>query len=137
MKTLVINGISARRGGGQTNLINLMNYLSDCDHKVIFILNSSNVKIFSKYKSKNITLHEAIFASKSILYRVLWESFLLPKLLKQWSANVYYAPGGILTTKSSCNYRSITTLQNMLPFDSDGREKFPLFSRIRLKFFIL
>ena len=137
MKTLIINGISARRGGGQTNLINLMNYLNKFNQKVIFILNSSNIENFSQYKSKRITLYEARFASFSILHRILWEWFFLPLLLKKWSADIYYAPGGILTSRAPNCCKSITTLQNMLPFDIIGRSKFPLFSLIRLKFFIL
>lgn len=137
MKILIINGISARRGGGQTNLINLMNYLPEYKCKVIFILNSSNVKLFDKYKSDQITTYEAVNASKSILHRIVWEKFILPKKLKEWNADIYYAPGGTMTINVSKNCTAITTLQNMLPFDSTERKRFPFFSYLRHKLLLL
>ena len=60
MKTLVINGISARRGGGQTNLINLMEYLPEYECQVVFILNSSNFDLFDQYTSDQINTYEDI-----------------------------------------------------------------------------
>ena len=117
MKLLVINGISARRGGGQTNLINLMNYLPEYECKVIFILNSSNVSLFDKYKSNQINIYEAKFASKSIFHRIYWENFILPIKLEEWNADIYYAPGGTMTIDVPKKCISITTLQNILPFD--------------------
>ncbi len=137
MKTLVINGVSARRGGGQTNLINLMNYLPEYDCRVIFILNSSNVELFDKYKSEQINTYEAKFASKSIFHRIYWEKFILPKKLKDWDADIYYAPGGTMTVNVPKKCEAITTLQNMLPFDDVERKRFPLFSYLRYKLLLL
>jgi len=137
MKILVINGISARRGGGQTNLINLMNYLPEYECKVIFILNSENVNIFDKYKSNQIDTYEAKFASKSIFHRIYWEKFILPKKLKEWNADIYYAPGGTMTVQVPDNCEAITTLQNMLPFDDVERKRFPFFSYLRYKLLLL
>ncbi len=137
MKVLVVNGISALRGGGQTNLINLMNSLPSYQCKVVFILNSSNFALFSKFKSNSIDLFEAKFASRSIFHRVAWERFILPIKLREWSADVYYTPGGVMTTKVSDNCVTVTTLQNMLPFEISERKKFPLFSYLRIKLFLL
>lgn len=137
MKTLVINGISARRGGGQTNLINLMEYLPKYESKVIFILNSSNVSVFDTYKSAQISTFEAKFASKSILHRIYWEKFILPKKLVEWDADIYYAPGGTMTVKVPSKCTAITTLQNMLPFEDIERQRFPLFSYLRYKLLLL
>lgn len=137
MKILVINGISARRGGGQTNLINLMNYLPEYECKVIFILNSSNANLFGKYKSEHISIYKAEFASKSIFHRVFWEKFILPKKLKEWQADIYYAPGGTMTVKVPKECTAITTLQNMLPFEDQERRRFPFFSYLRHKLLLL
>jgi len=137
MKILVINGISALRGGGQTNLINFMKYLPLYKCKVIFVLNSKNIVLFSQYTSKQITLYEAKDASKSIFHRVFWEKFILPKKLKEWDADVYYTPGGTMTTKVPKKCIAITPLQNMLPFDDNERKRFPFFSYLRWKLLLL
>lgn len=137
MKTLVINGISALRGGGQTNLINLMKHLSEYECKVIFILNSKNLNIFNKYESVKINIYEAKFASKNILFRVFWEKFILPKKLKEWQADIYYTPGGTLTTRVPPGCTGVTTLQNMLPFEDSERKRFPFFSYLRFKLLLL
>ena len=137
MKIIVINGISALLGGGQTNLINLMRYFSNYDCKIIFLLNSHNLHIFSKYKSDKITLVESHFASRSILHRLSWEKYVLPKKLKEWGADIYYSPGGTMLTDMPNTCKSITTLQNMLPFDSVERRRFPFFSYSRFKLFLL
>ncbi len=137
MKILIINGISALRGGGQTNLINLFEFLPNYPCKVIFILNSANFALFSKFESKKTTLFEAKFASKSIIHRMFWEKFILPLKLCEWQADIYYAPGGVMVTKVPAKCRSVTTLQNMLPFDSKQRKSFPFFSYLRFKLFLL
>ena len=137
MKTIVINGISALLGGGQTNLVNLMRYFVSYDCKVIFLLNSHNMHFFSRYQSDQITLVEEHFASRSILHRLSWEKFFLPKKLQEWDADIYYAPGGTMITDMPNACKSITTLQNMLPFDSLERKRFPFFSYTRFKLFLL
>lgn len=137
MKILAVNGISALRGGGQTNLINLMKHLPQYDCKVIFILNSKNIVLFSGYKSEQIEIFEAEFASKSILHRIYWEKYILPIKLKEWNADVYYAPGGTMTTTMPQGCRGVTTLQNMLPFEDIERKRFPLFSYLRFKLLLL
>ena len=137
MKILVINGISALRGGGQTNLINFMKYLPQYECKVIFVLNSKNIDLFSQYASKQIELYEAKDASKSIFHRVFWEKFILPRKLKEWDADVYYTPGGTMTTKVPKKCTAITPLQNMLPFDDNERKRFPFFSYLRWKLLLL
>ena len=137
MKRLTINCISALRGGGQTNLINLMKYISQYKCKVILILNSNNINVFNKYKSEQTNIYEAKFASRSIFHRIYWEKFILPYKLKEWRTDIYYAPGGTMTTTVPNNCVSITTLQNMLPFDDIERRKFPFFSYIRFKLWML
>ena len=137
MKVLVVNGLSALLGGGQTNLINLMKALSSYKCNVIFIVNSANVDIFLKFECRNISLVRSDFASKSLLHRVFWEIFILPYKLHAWGATVYYAPGGIMMTKTPADCVSITTLQNMLPFNDKERQRYPSFSFTRFKLFLL
>ena len=115
MNILVINALSALRGGGQTYLINFLNYLPKNNLKVLLIVNSNNKDMFMKYSSNEVKVHEAVWASKSIIHRTIWEYFKLPSFLLEENANVYYAPGGIMVTNVPEGIISATALRNMLP----------------------
>ena len=135
--TIVINALSALRGGGQTYIINLLKHLPEGKYKIILIVNSKNKELFSTYINEKVSISEAKSASKSIIHRFLWEQFELPKFLKSSNVNVYYAPGGIMLTKIPENIISATALRNMLPFDERERKRFPLVSYIRFKLWLL
>lgn len=137
MKLLVINALSALRGGGQTYIINFLTHLPQGDYKVLLLVNSKNKDVFEKYTSDHIELYEALWASKSIIHRSLWERFTLPSFLTKQKADVYYAPGGVMTTKMPKGVLSATALRNMLPFDDRERKRFPLLSYIRFKLWLL
>lgn len=137
MKKIVINALSALRGGGQTYLINLLEHLPNGDYSIVLIVNSNNKDVFQKYTNEKVFIYEALFASKSIIHRTFWEHFGLPNFLLEQKADVYYAPGGIMTTKVSKTITTATALRNMLPFDDNERKRFPLISYIRFKLWLL
>ncbi len=137
MMLIVINCLSALRGGGQTYLINLLENLPEGNFKILLLINTKNKSIFNKYASSRINIFEAVWASKSIRHRTLWEIFFLPFKLKYWEANIYYAPGGLMTTFTPKNCISATALQNMLPFDDQERKRYKYFSYVRFKLWIL
>ena len=137
MKLLVINALSALRGGGQTYIKNILEHLPDADYKILLIININNSVIFEDYASEKITIYEARWASKNIILRTLWEVFVLPLKLKEWNATMYYAPGGIMINKVPNSCLSATALRNMLPFDIQERQRFPLMSYIRFKLWLL
>ena len=137
MKLLVINTLSALRGGGQTYIINFLNHLPTNDFKVLLIVNSKNKDIFEHYSSTQVKVYEAVWASKSIIHSTIWEYFKLPSFLLEQKADVYYAPGGIMMTNVPKNIISATALRNMLPFDERERSRFPLVSYIRFKLWLL
>lgn len=137
MKIVVINALSALRGGGQTYLINLLSNLTEGDYEVICVVAHANEAVFKPYASDKVKLYVADWASKSVIHRCLWESFVLPKMLKEWSATTYYAPGGVMTTIAPKGCLSATALRNMLPFDDAERKRFPLFSYSRFKLWLL
>ncbi len=136
---IVINSLSALRGGGQTYILNLLRELSliNADFKVILITNSKNTHVFEKFKSENISIYEAKFASKNIIFRVFWEIFILHFLLRKQNVKAYFSPGGIMLTPVPKGCKSYTALRNMLPFDERERKRFPFFSYIRFKLWIL
>jgi glycosyltransferase involved in cell wall biosynthesis len=137
MVNVVINCLSALSGGGQTNIINLLNYFPKNGYKFILIANSKNIELLSNYKSFNIEIVESKFASKNIISRLLWEKFILPFKLKKWFCSIYYSPGGSLITNVPQGIVGITTLQNMLPFEEIERKRFPIYSFLRYKLLFL
>lgn len=136
---IVISALSALRGGGQTYLLNLLSELkeSNLDNKITLITNSNNTHLFEKFKSDSINIFEASFASKNIISRVFWECFVLPFFLRKNKVESYFSPGGIMVTLMPKGCKSYTALRNMLPFDERERKRFPFFSYIRFKLWIL
>ncbi len=137
MKIIAINALSALRGGGQTYIKNLLQHLPEGDFEVLLIVGVANEEVFAPYVGARVKLYVAEWASQSIIHRSLWEKFGLPKKLSEWGAAVYYAPGGVMTTKVPAGCVSATALRNMLPFDEEERKRFPLWSYLRFKFWLL
>lgn len=139
MKILIINALSALRGGGQTYLINLLREFNQIDTncQIILLTNQKNTNLFKQFQSDSIIIVEAGFASKNIVFRVLWEIFVLPLFLKSKQAQAYFAPGGIMVSLMPRGCKSFTALRNMLPFDEKERKRFPLFSYVRFKLWLL
>ena len=78
-------------------------------------------------KLYNIITH---FLQKNILFQIIWQLFLLPKILRKLNVSLLY------TTDSStfCNFNpSIVFNQDILAFDTITLKKLPFnFSKIRL-----
>lgn len=137
MNMIVINALSARRGGGQTYIINFLKHLPKGNFRIKLLACTENEKAFEPYLSERVELYVVKWASRGVIYRALWERFTLPGKLKKWNASVYYAPGGVMVTKVPKVCSSVTALRNMLPFDETERKRFPLFSYIRFKLWLL
>lgn len=139
MNTVVINGLSALRGGGQTYLINLLTDLHSVDSldKVVILANEKNRELFAELEQEKLLVITPSLASVNIFFRVVWETFFLPRLLKRLAASRYYAPGGIMLTLMPVGCKSYTALRNMLPFDDKERQRFPLLSYSRFKLWLL
>lgn len=136
---MVINALSALRGGGQTYLLNLLQCIgkNGTPEKITVIANTKNKALFQQFQSEHVDVYEAKFASKNIIFRVIWEVFLLPFWLAANNSKQYYAPGGIMVSFMPRGCRSFTALRNMLPFDKKERQRFPLFSYTRFKLWLL
>ena len=139
-KIIVINAFSALHGGGQTYLINLLAEFCNNDvnnFDVVVLTNSKNKSNFNAFKNHALKFVEVKFASKNIIFRVLWEIFALPFFLKNKQADSYFAPGGIMLTKMPSGCKSFTALRNMLPFDEMNRKRGLFFSYDFHRLFIL
>jgi glycosyltransferase involved in cell wall biosynthesis len=136
---MVINALSALRGGGQTYLFNLLSHSKNIDvgQKITVLANAKNADLFKKYESDSVEVVVAKLASINIVFRVFWEFFILPFWLLRHKHKEYYAPGGIMVSFMPPSCKSFTALRNMLPFDKKECQRFPFLSYIRFKLWIL
>lgn len=132
MKTVVVEGLSARLGGGQTYVRNLFEYYPGYpDMRVVGVVPDSDRDFFDCHP--DIELRAPKFASRNLGTRLLWNRFELPGLLQRLEASVLFCPGGFLATRPS-GCRTAVTFQNMLPFSTEERARYPLgIPRARLK----
>ncbi len=128
---IVINGLSALIGGGQTYLINLLRFASE--HTEIKVTVLSPPELANKLHCANVEVITIPYASKGLLQRTIWEIFSLPNLLRELKADVVYFPGGSITSRIPKNMKSAVAFRNMLPFSDEERKRYPLgFKRARL-----
>ena len=119
---IFINALSARLGGGQTYLLNLLKHVpQDIDLKVYVLVQPSfnlgdlpsNVTILNEEKLENPWK------------RVIWEETRLIECLKELKIQLFFSPGGLLPKRLPGNILTVVTFQNMLPFDRLQRSKYP------------
>lgn len=126
---IVINAFSARRGGGQTYLINLLQHLDECENTHIYLLASDTLNIPSHSNIKRVSI---IWPTENPLLRTFWEKCFLPGLLKKLKADLLFSPGGLINTTPPKGCKTVTMFRNMIPFDSEIRRRYPLgFMRLR------
>lgn len=118
---IVVNGLSARQGGGQTYLINLLSNL-ECKNFKIFVFLSTPID-FPEFDNIDF-IYVGLFGKNPIL-RILWEKFYLPLFLRKVSADILFVPGGVSSTPSSNYYKTVTMFRNMIPFDEKVLSQLP------------
>jgi glycosyltransferase involved in cell wall biosynthesis len=111
---VVINALSARLGGGQTYIMNLLAHLPDrSDLKVhVFAPRSLVISVDSR-----IVRRTTRWPTENPLLRTLWEVIFLPKLLARENAQVLFCPGGVIATRAPRRCKTATMFRNMIPFD--------------------
>lgn len=121
---ILINAFSARQGGGQTYLINLLQHRPVENDLEIFLLAPPSLKLPNSIKG--ITRLETSFPVENPFLRALWEKFWLPVLLRKLKVDVFFCPGGTVGAKAPAGCKTVTMFRNMLPFDLEQRKKYPL-----------
>lgn len=133
---ILINAFSAKRGGGQTYLINLLDNPPQREDMEIHILAPLDLELPLNTKMiKRVKTPYDKWLTQPII-RALWEKFCLPLFIQKNDYDVLFCPGGLIgcITPKSCT--SITMFRNMLPFDSKMRKKYP-WGLFRLKLRLL
>lgn len=130
---VVINALSARRGGGQTYLLNLLEHFDDSFGMQIYVLAPKTLKLPTHH---SIIRLQVDWPTENPLLRAVWERIALPGLLKKEGADILFCPGGLINTRAPHGCRTVTMFRNMIPFDMAVRKKYP-FGLMRLRNWLL
>ena len=111
---IVINGMSARLGGGRTYLVNLLAHLPSQPDLQVLVFAPDDLGLPADPR-----LHRALTAWPTThpLLRALWERFMLPAYLRRVGADVLFCPGGVVATRVPAGCKVVTMFRNMIPFD--------------------
>jgi glycosyltransferase involved in cell wall biosynthesis len=119
---IVINAYSAKQGGGQTYLINLLSHLPAENTPLIEVFAPSRLHLA---EHPNIRRVSTTWSTENPLMRALWEWWWLPRYLKSTGADVLFCPGGLVVTKVPKFCRVVTMFRNMTPFDDRALRRIP------------
>lgn len=129
-KTIVVNALSARQGGGQTYVINLLLLAPREDNLDILVLSQDSLPLPSD--RNDIRKFPCTWNVANPLLRTLWERLRLPALLNQVNADVLFCTGGSITCRPPARCKTVTIFRNMIPFDLEQRRRYRIgYMRIR------
>jgi glycosyltransferase involved in cell wall biosynthesis len=120
---LLISALSARRGGGQTYLINLLQHAYLADFVEIIVLAPARLVLPQHPRVRRLPTPRF---TENPFVRAAWEFIRLPALVRRLGVDVLFVPGGLLLASLRPHCRSVTMFRNMLPFDAAlcGRYRF-------------
>lgn len=131
---ILIEAMSARRGGGQTYLKNLLANIDLCSAHEVYIIAPLELELPTN--PKLIRLNPSAM-SKRALTRALWQRFSLPIILRRYKIDLLFAPGGVLVGATPNGVKSVVCFRNMAPFDPVQRKRYPFASWDRIRLFLL
>jgi glycosyltransferase involved in cell wall biosynthesis len=128
--TVLINALSARQGGGQTYVTNLLDHLPPCAPMTVYVLAPDTLPLPGHDpRIRRIPAPEPL---QNPLLRTVWEKFRLPALVSQLRADVLFCPGGIIGGRVPRGCKTVTMFRNMIPFsDAQNRRYRPGYMRLR------
>lgn len=131
---VLINALSARLGGGQTYLRNILLNIPQGDWRV-FLLSPDNFDL-AGVPDRVERIHVGIDLSNPYR-RALWEHAHLGRLARRLDAQVLFSPGGLLPRCGlPRGIKTVVTFQNMLPYDRVQRSRYAWGAR-RLRMMLL
>jgi glycosyltransferase involved in cell wall biosynthesis len=130
---VLIHALSARRGGGQTYLTNLLADLDPYPELEVHLLAPDSLQV-----AEHPRLHrlQTPGGTTNPITRTAWERSVLPGLIRKLQPDVAFFPGGLITINVPRFCRSATMFRNMIPFDPQQRQRYPL-GRERLRNWVL
>ncbi len=122
---ILVNGLSARLGGGQTYLRNLLRHVPHDDDWRVFVLAPEGFELTSI--PDNVERCQILVNLENPFRRALWEHLNLGELANDLNADLLFSPGGLLPVANlPRKLKTVVTFQNMLPFDHKQRRRYPL-----------
>ena len=130
MSVMLIDALSAREGGGQTYLLNLLTRLPPDEPSAIYLLAPD--AIGETVASERVRLLKPRWPVASPVLRALWEMLFLRRYAARLGAAVLFFPGGVIGGGAPAGCRRVTMFRNMIPFDPAMRARYPLgYQRLR------
>ena len=123
-RTVLLNAQSARSGGGQTYVINLLNHLPEGFPAKVFVLAPDSLSLPSD--RENLKRIRVKWPVENPVARAIWEKLCLPKLLRRLDADVLFCPGGIIGSRVPPGCKAVTMFRNMIPFSPLQRRRYGL-----------
>lgn len=120
---IFINALSARQGGGQTYLINLLNYLPTNLGRLEISIAAPRALALPK-QHQNVKRIPIFRLAENPFFRIFWEKLLLPSLLRRMKIDILFCPGGVVSTRPPSSCKTVTMFRNMIPFDLVQRGKY-------------
>lgn len=125
---LLINGLSARLGGGQTYLYQLLQHLPQ--HWQVTLISSGG--LMASQIPATIR-HVVMPGLANPIARAAWEWLWLERFARTQGCTLIFNPACLLPPFLSSRIKTAVTFQNMLPFDAMQRRSYPLFSYRRVR----
>ena len=119
---IVINALSARMGGGQTYLKNLLAHLPEHPCLDILIYAPASLQLPA---DRRIRRGITWWPTTNSILRTLWEKFTLPRILAAEKAQVLFCPGGVIASRVPAGCKTVTMFRNMIPFDEVALARVP------------
>lgn len=119
---IVINALSARLGGGQTYVRNLLARLPDDERISVTVFAPESLPLPDHPR---LTRARTAWPVTNPLSRALWERFVLPRVLGKNRADILFCPGGLLNTRPPRGCKTATMFRNMMPFDPTAYRRLP------------
>jgi glycosyltransferase involved in cell wall biosynthesis len=126
---IVINALSARIGGGQTYLKNLLARLPERADLEVHVFAPAELSLPVDARIRRRT---ARWPTANPVLRTLWEAFVLPVTLARERPDVLFCPGGVVASRTPPDCKTVTMFRNMMPFDLATIARIPFgFQKIR------
>ena len=120
---IVINALSARLGGGQTYLKNLLDHLPEQPDLNILIYAPASLRLPEDRRIRRGTM---AWPTENPILRTLWEKVALPRILAKERVQVLFCPGGVIASRVPTGCKTVTMFRNMIPFDPEALARIPL-----------
>lgn len=120
--TVLMNALSARQGGGQTYITNILEHLPRDKVSKLYILAPEELALPTR--DSRIERVPVKWPTGNPFARAIWEKLRLPVLVSRLKADILFCPGGLIGCRTSRNCRTVTMFRNMIPFDQTQMRRY-------------